>query len=122
MLWNGRPFNSRFLPSGRIADVNEESPEEEDESTREDTRRRLTREEIAIFKETDALVIEMGNIVNKRTTMGNSVIDTAKANQHKDRYSALSYGLAYIADIERVRMERILNASGDECLILVDDF
>ena len=68
-------------------------------------------EEKAIFLESDALQIEMGNIV-MRTTSGNAIIyDVARASQHKDRYSALSMAVRYIAELEEIRKRKLLQPS-----------
>lgn len=68
-------------------------------------------EEKAIFLESDALQIEMGNIV-MRTTSGNTIIyDVARASQHKDRYSALSMAVRYIAELEEIRKRKLLQPS-----------
>ena len=78
-------------------------------------------EEKAIFLESDALQIEMGNIV-MRTTTGNTVIyDVARTTQHKDRYSALSMAVRYIAELEEVRKRRLMQPS-NACIGVVSKF
>ena len=61
----------------------------------------LKKEELAIYIETDALQVEMSNLVMKTSsTTGNVTYDSAKSNQHKDRYSSLAMGIWYISKIE----------------------
>lgn len=62
----------------------------------------------AIYLESDALQIEMGNIVSKTSTGGTIIYDTARTNQHKDRYSALAMAVRYIAELEEARKRRLL--------------
>lgn len=58
-------------------------------------------EEMAVYIETDALQIEMGNLVMKMTGAGGVTYDVAKKNsQHKDRYSSFAMGVWYIAQRE----------------------
>lgn len=64
----------------------------------------ITREVRAIYQETDALQIEMGNIIAKIGVSGNVIYDTPNAKQHKDRYSSLAMGNDYISEIEKVMM------------------
>jgi hypothetical protein len=107
--------DSRRLLNHRLVDVNEEVTGDSD------TRHRFDEKEEAIFREADALQIEMGNIVSKTTGAGNSIIGTAKSNQHKDRYSSLSYALAYIADLEDDNVRKFRNGGSDGGVVLVDD-
>lgn len=109
------PVDSRRLLNHRLVDVNEEVTGDSD------TRHRFDEKEEAIFREADALQIEMGNIVSKTTGAGNSIIGTAKSNQHKDRYSSLSYALAYIADLEDDNVRKFRNGGSDGGVVLVDD-
>ena len=67
----------------------------------EDTSKRMSQEEMAIFLEADALQFEMGNIVEKTSSSGNKTYDVPRANQHKDRYSALAMANDYICEIEK---------------------
>lgn len=67
----------------------------------EDSSKRLTPEELAVYLETDALQFEMGNIVEKTSSSGNKTYDVPRANQHKDRYSALAMANDYICEIEK---------------------
>ena len=60
----------------------------------------LRTEEKAIYIETDALQVEMGNLVMKVSPgTGNVTYDVAKVTQHKDRYSSLAMGVWYIYQI-----------------------
>jgi hypothetical protein len=67
---------------------------------------RPTREEKAIFYETDALQFEMGNIVAKMSASGNVLYDTPSPRMHKDRYSSLAMGNDYISEIEKETIKR----------------
>ena len=105
--------------SARFAEA---SPDDGDDSGEDAPRKqKLTMEEKAIFLESDALQIEMGNIV-MRTTSGNTIIyDVARASQHKDRYSALSMAVRYIAELEEIRKRKLLQPS-DACIGVVSKF
>lgn len=85
----------------------EAAPEEDSE---EETHKpkKLTLQEKAIFLEGDALQIEMGNIVMKAGTGGTILYDVARSNQHKDRYSALSMAVRFIAELEDERRRRMM--------------
>ena len=82
--------------------------DEESESDEAPKKRKLTMQEKAIYLESDALQIEMGNIVLKTGTGGAIIYDTARTNQHKDRYSALAMAVRYIAELEEARKRRLL--------------
>lgn len=71
--------------------------DEESESDEAPKKRKLTMQEKAIYLESDALQIEMGNIVSKTGTGGTIIYDTARTNQHKDRYSALAMAVRLVA-------------------------
>ena len=73
----------------------------------EDEKQRLTRDEMAVFLETDALQFEMGNIVEKTSSAGNKTYDVPHAGQHKDRYSSLAMANDYISELEKENMKRI---------------
>ena len=105
--------------SARFAEA---SPDDGDENADEAPKKqKLTMEEKAIFLESDALQIEMGNIV-MRTTTGNTVIyDVARTTQHKDRYSALSMAVRYIAELEEIRKRRLMQPT-DACIGVVSKF
>lgn len=105
--------------SARFAET---APDDSDDNTDEAIKKqKLTMEEKAIFLESDALQIEMGNIV-MRTTTGNTVIyDVARTTQHKDRYSALSMAVRYIAELEEIRKRRLMQPS-DACIGVVSKF
>jgi hypothetical protein len=72
----------------------------------EDDKARLTKEEMAIFLESDALQFEMGNIVEKTSSAGNKTYDVPHANQHKDRYSSLAMANDYISELEKENVKR----------------
>ena len=107
------PVNSRCV----------EQPSEDESDAAEDAQKshKLTLEEKAIFLEADALQIEMGNIV-MRSGAGNIVLyDVARANQHKDRYSALAMAVRYIAELEDTRKRRLIQPK-DACIGVVSKF
>ena len=71
-------------------------------------------EERAIYLETDALQVEMGNIVMRRSANGAATYDCAKTTQHKDRYSALAMAVWYVGlleDANKQRRKRLNSAS-----------
>lgn len=72
----------------------------------EDEKARLTKEEMAIFLEADALQFEMGNIVEKTSASGNKTYDVPHAGQHKDRYSSLAMANDYISELEKENVKR----------------
>lgn len=83
-------------------------------------KKELSKEEKAVYFETDALQYEMGNIVGKVGATGNVLYDTAKSSQHKDRYSSLAMGLQYVHMIEEKNIKE--NANGPACIGIVDTF
>lgn len=91
-----------------------------DEESEEDANkhRKLTIQEKAVFLEGDALQIEMGNIVMRAGSGGTVLYDVARTNQHKDRYSALSMAVRYIAELEEERKRRMLRPF-DACIGVV---
>lgn len=84
------PINSRMILDNRLM--------KRDEDSEDDSGKKLTMEERAIFIEVDALQVEMGNIVSKESTSGAVIYDVAKSTQHKDRYSSLAMALRYISE------------------------
>ena len=80
--------------------------------------RKLTLQEKAIFLESDALQIEMGNIVMRAGSGGTVLYDVARTNQHKDRYSALAMAVRFIAELEEDRKRRMLRPL-DACIGVV---
>ena len=103
------------VASGDIDDIMVET-EDADEGAR-----RLSVEETAIYLEADALQVELGSVVAKRSGAGNIIYDTEKQNQHKDRYSALAMGVWYIAQIEETNKQRRKHR-GDSCIGIVDGY
>lgn len=91
-------MNSRYAEAAPDEDSEEEAPK----------LKKLTLQEKAIFLEGDALQIEMGNIVMKTGMGGTILYDVARTNQHKDRYSALSMAVRFIAELEDERRRRML--------------
>lgn len=85
------PINSRILQA-RKADPEHPDP--------------ISRDELAVFLEADALQYELGNIVCKISQSGNAIYDTPRSNMHKDRYSSLAYGADYIAELEQANIKK----------------
>lgn len=96
------PITSRRIIGGKIADADGEA---------EGGSRNLTKEEIAIFVEADALQIELGQIVGKLGANGAMLFDSAKANQHKDRGSSLMMAVHYISGMEETRKKKLNHSS-----------
>lgn len=72
----------------------------------EDESKRLSKEEMAVYLETDALQFEMGNIVEKTSSAGNKTYDVPHAGQHKDRYSSLAMANDFISELEKENVKR----------------
>ena len=106
------PVNSRYILENHVV-----SDDDADEG-----KRKLTKQEKAIFVEADALQIEMGNIVGKETGAGSIVYDVAKSTQHKDRYSALGMAMRYIAELEEERKKKMYQSQNDMAIGLVTTF
>ena len=96
------PVNSRYILNGKIAMQDDDS---------DDEHKRLTKQELAIFTEADALQIEMGNIVGKQGANGNVLYQSEKSTQHKDRVSSLMMGVHYIAGLEEVRKRKLMRGN-----------
>ena len=86
----------------------------------EDEKNRLTKEEMAVFLETDALQFEMGNIVEKTSASGNKTYDVPHAGQHKDRYSSLAMANDYISELEKENVKRFRR--GAPCIGVTSKF
>ena len=86
------PVNSRILQARKI-DAEHPDP--------------ISRDELAVFIEADALQFEMGNIVCKISQSGNAIYDVPRTNMHKDRYSSLAYGADYIAELEQANIKKL---------------
>ena len=78
---------------------------------------RLSKEEMAIFLEADALQFEMGNIVERTSSSGNKTYDVPHTGQHKDRYSSLAMANDYISEIEKENVR--LHRHGTPCIGVV---
>ena len=94
------PVNSRYIIDNKIADL-----DDDDNDTQV---KKLTKMERAVFFEADALQIEMGNIVGRQGANGNVLFDSARSNQHKDRFSSLAMGVHYISGLEEARKKKLL--------------
>lgn len=92
----------------------------EDAGETEETvhKKKMSMQEKAVYLETDALQIEMGNVVMRSGVGGNVLYDVAKASQHKDRYSALAMAVRYIAELEDYRKRRLMRQA-DVCIGVV---
>jgi len=73
----------------------------------ESDNKKLTDKEIAIYKEMDALQIELGQIVGRPGANGTVLYDSAKGSQHKDRASALQMAVHYISGMEEERKRQL---------------
>ena len=70
----------------------------------------------------DDLDAVIGPVRNtKRDTGGTIIYDTARTNQHKDRYSALAMAVRYIAELEEARKRRLLQPA-HPCVGVVSRF
>ena len=96
------PINSRYIIDGKIA-----ARDDDDDSDH----KWLTKAEIAIFIEADALQIEMGNIVGRQGANGNVLFDSLKASMRKDRVSSLMMGIHYIAGLEEDRKKKLMRGN-----------
>ena len=103
------PIESRHIVNNRVMLDDEE-------------RRKYTPQEQAIFIETDALQIEMGNIIGRQGASGSILYDVAKHSQHKDRYSSLAMGVWYVAGMEDTRRRRINRNMSKSCVGVVLNF
>lgn len=112
------PVNSRYVVNGKLVKFDGESDEEDPGKKTKS----LTMQEKAIFIETDALLIEMGNVVAKETASGNIVYDVAKSTQHKDRWSSLAMGLLYVSELEDHRKKKLVRSSYADCIGVVTRF
>lgn len=86
----------------------------------EDPAKRMPQEQMAIYIEADALVVEMGNIVAKVGASGNVLYDTPRHTMHKDRYSSLAMNNDYICELEKESIAR--HTRGATCIGLVSAF
>lgn len=92
------PVNSRYIVNNKVAGMDDES---------ENSGKRLTAAESAIFIEADALQIEMGNIIGRQGANGSVIYDSAKSTMHKDRVSSLMMGIHYISQLEEERKKKL---------------
>lgn len=92
------PVNSRYIVNNKVAGMDDES---------ENSGKRLTAAEQAIFIEADALQIEMGNIIGRQGSNGSVIYDSAKSTMHKDRVSSLMMGVHYISQLEEERKKKL---------------
>ena len=109
------PVNSRYILGNTVVNP-------EDDESDGGKKRNLTQAEKSIFIETDALQIEMGNVVSRKTAAGAVVYDVAKSTQHKDRWSSLAMGLRFISELEDQRRMRLSMNYNDACIGIVETF
>ncbi len=64
------------------------------------TMREAALQQYAVLAEADALQIELGNLIAYIGASGAIRYDTQKANQHKDRFSALAMGMYHVSLME----------------------
>lgn len=86
----------------------------------EDASKRLSKEQFAVFDETDALQIEMGNIICKQGMNGKNIYDTPRNSMHKDRYSSLAMNIDYICELEKDNMKKYRH--GEICVGVASGF
>lgn len=98
------PIQSRYIVNNKIADRDGDA---------DGDGRKLTMQERAIFIETDALQIEMGNIIGRQGANGNVIYDSAKSTAHKDRVSSLMMGIHYISGLEEERKRKLMRGSAN---------
>lgn len=92
------PVNSRRIMDGRI--IIDDSFDDDESEEKENGKKVMTAKEQAIYIETDALQIEMGNVVATATQAGNYTYGTARPSQKKDRYSSIAMGNSFITELE----------------------
>lgn len=76
--------------------------------------------EHSIYREADALQMEMGNVVAKVSSNGNVLYDTTSNKKHKDRYSSLAMGNDYISELEKENVKKYRH--GNVCIGLATAF
>lgn len=108
------PVNSRQILGDKLLQSDDDSEEQH--------AKKLTMEEKAIFIESDALQIEMGNIVSKATQAGSIIYDVAKSTQHKDRYSAQAMAVRYVGELEDIRKKKLARGTSTACIGVVTTF
>lgn len=119
------PVSSRRILNGHLVHDEDEDdiPLEETDPKQLKKRRTLSTEEKAVFVEMDAMQVEMGYIVARVSQAGTYTYDTAKTNQHKDRYSSVAMGVLFLSEEEDKRIRRIaMNKMNDDCVGVVDVF
>lgn len=107
------PVSSRSISSSGVITEYTDDGEESGRS------RTLTMQEKAIFLEADALQVEMGNIIVKVSASGSYLYDSAKANQHKDRYSSLAMAVRFVAELEDKRKREVSGRDMFSCVGLI---
>jgi hypothetical protein len=105
------------IPYVNIRSEMEDSSKDFDEdkkvSKKEESKKDLMLEEVAVFIDADALQYECGNIVPK-VVAGGTTYNTPSALLKKDRYSSMAMGLQYISDLEEENKEN-LRGNGEMC-------
>lgn len=107
------PINSRYIVNNKIADRDGDA---------ENSGKKLTAAERAVFIEADALQIEMGNIVGRQGANGSVIFDSARSTMHKDRVSSLMMGVHYIYGLETSRKQKLQRNSDSMVWGIVSSF
>ena len=105
-------INSRYIINNKVADW--------DDDGETSNGKKLTNQEVAIFVETDALQIEMGNIIGRQGANGNIIFESSKSTGHKDRFSSLAMAVHYISGLEEERKKKLIRGNSDFIWGLVD--
>ena len=97
------PVQSRRIIDGNVVITDDDNEPIASKSSKA----KMTMQEQAIYIETDALQIEMGNLVARVSDSGTYTYKTARQSQRKDRYSSLALGNSYITELESKNMRRM---------------
>lgn len=96
----------------------------DDEMTKREKKRRtaLLTDELMVYKETDALQAELGNIVCRIGAQGHTLYETAMSTQKKDRYTSLAMGMWYIDQLESSARRSSYSEANNTIPVFVGDF
>ncbi len=107
------PINSRYIYDGVIEDGEDDNK----------PKKKMRMEEVAIYKEADALQVELGTIIPKLNEFGQVVTYVpSRSKVKKDRYSSLGMALEYLYSIEVEKKMDMRRTHGEACYALVSDF
>lgn len=104
--------NRQFLLPCSSIDIDKDSNEE----VKTDKARALLAEERAVYVNTDALQVELGNI---KPILMSSGVKYDNTSGHKDRYSAIMMIAEYVDEIEGQMREEHMVSTDDACLAMV---